>query len=391
MNVPLFPAPVAVAPEKDRLDGERLCFVGRFSSAPRKRLSSLVQEYGAEVVTDRADATLLVQGEGGPIGNAASLEPMLTETQLLERLGVLEGGDEVKRLYTPAMLAELTGAPLVAIRRWERRGYLQPTEQLGRLTRFDFAEANVTQLLADLLGAGKSLAAIDRMVVSIEAAHPRLERPLVDLPLVLVEGALLVRDGEQLAEPHGQRRLDFAASEDDADDEDVRPAVAVVLAVDEPTEELVVLDSREASRRVALELRDAGDTRGALERYRVAVGADRPDAEDHFTLAELLYEVGDAAAARERYYAALELDPDYLEARLNLGCLLAAEGDLPLAIAALEGALDCYEAYADAHYHLACTLDRAGRDAEAEPHWRRFLEIAPESPWADEARERLGS
>ena len=41
------------------------------------------------------------------------------------------------------------------------------------------------------------------------------------------------------------------------------------------------------------------------------------------------------------------------------------------------------------HYHLARTLDGLGRGDEALAHWRRFLELAPESPWADEVHDRL--
>ena len=28
---------------------------------------------------------------------------------------------------------------------------------------------------------------------------------------------------------------------------------------------------------------------------------------------------------------------------------------------------------------------------EAEPHWQTFLDLAPKSPWAEEARQRLDS
>ncbi|MCH7750641.1 MAG: hypothetical protein IH898_00585, partial [Planctomycetes bacterium] len=45
--------------------------------------------------------------------------------------------------------------------------------------------------------------------------------------------------------------------------------------------------------------------------------------------------------------------------------------------------------YADVHYHLANSLDRLAQHAEAELHWRVFLALAPESPWADMARTRL--
>ncbi|MFM7741450.1 MAG: hypothetical protein ACKO9H_18780, partial [Planctomycetota bacterium] len=35
-------------------------------------------------------------------------------------------------------------------------------------------------------------------------------------------------------------------------------------------------------------------------------------------------------------------------------------------------------------------LDQQERPAEALDCWRNFLQLAPRSPWADEARERLG-
>jgi tetratricopeptide (TPR) repeat protein len=108
-----------------------------------------------------------------------------------------------------------------------------------------------------------------------------------------------------------------------------------------------------------------------------------------FRLAELLYRQGDLAASRERYYMAIELDEDLVEARANLGCVLAELNDHELAVAAFQGALAFHPDYADVHYQLGRTFDDLGRAGEAEVHWRRFLELAPGSPWADEARLRL--
>jgi hypothetical protein len=34
-------------------------------------------------------------------------------------------------------------------------------------------------------------------------------------------------------------------------------------------------------------------------------------------------------------------------------------------------------------------LDRENRSAEAARHWQLFMNLAPASPWADEARERI--
>jgi tetratricopeptide (TPR) repeat protein len=108
-----------------------------------------------------------------------------------------------------------------------------------------------------------------------------------------------------------------------------------------------------------------------------------------FQLAELLYRRGDLPAARERYYMAIELDEDFVEARANLGCVLAELGQRELAVAAFEGALQYHGEYPDAHYHLARTLCDLGREADAATHWRSFLELSPESPWAEEARREL--
>ncbi len=87
---------------------------------------------------------------------------------------------------------------------------------------------------------------------------------------------------------------------------------------------------------------------------------------------------------------AIELDEDYLEARANLGCVLVDLGDRELAVAAFEGAISLHPGYADAQFHLARTLDELNRIEEATRHWREFLRLAPESPWAATARARLG-
>jgi tetratricopeptide (TPR) repeat protein len=102
-----------------------------------------------------------------------------------------------------------------------------------------------------------------------------------------------------------------------------------------------------------------------------------------------LYRAGDLSAARERYFAALELDEEYVEARASLGCVLAEMGELELAVATFEGALRFHPDFADVHYHLAGVLDRLGRSDEAAQHLRDFLQLAPESPWAEASRDRL--
>ena len=128
--------------------------------------------------------------------------------------------EAVQRFYTPAMLAELLGVPVAAIRRWERQGTLRPVRVVRRLSHFDFEEVAVARRLAQLFSAGCSLRVIDRRLAEISRLLPGVERPLAD-PRVVVEGRrLFLRLGEDLAEPGGQLLFDFDERqlEDDASD-----------------------------------------------------------------------------------------------------------------------------------------------------------------------------
>ena len=115
----------------------------------------------------------------------------------------------------------------------------------------------------------------------------------------------------------------------------------------------------------------------------------RPLCISHLHAGGDLYRAGDLAAARERYYTVIELDEDHLEARTSLACVLAEQGDVELATAALEGVLKQQPDYADAHWHLAGIHTETGCRVKAQHHLLRFLSLAPESPWANLAREKL--
>lgn len=296
----------------------------------------------------------------------------------------------IQRLYTPAMLAELVGVPVAAIRRWERQGTLQPVKVVRRLSHFDFEEVGVARRLAQLLAAGCSLRMVDRRLAEIERLLPESPRPLAD-PRVVVEGRrLFLRLGDDLAEPGGQLLLDF--DESSLADEDEAPAT-ISIALGQRTKPSDNGDTLQALierlQQEAIDWEDEGRLDRAAESYRTLLMAAGPQPEFHFALADVLYRANDLSAARERYYSALEIDEEYVEARASLGCVLAETGELELAAATLEGALQYTADFADVHYHLAHVLDRLDRPAEALEHWRTFLDLAPESPWAAAARDRL--
>jgi tetratricopeptide (TPR) repeat protein len=324
---------------------------------------------------------------------------MAVEPSLPSPADIAADDESICRLYTPAMLAELLEVPVAAVRRWHRRGALVATRQVQRLPYFDFQEVAVARRLAQLWHAGCSLRVIDRRLLELQQRASHLERPLAD-PAVVVEGRrLYLRHGEELSEPGGQLLLDFDARASYARDESAaivkfRPAAGASAshAHDfEDDDEAAASTLVDQWQQEALDWEDEGRLDLAAEAYRTLLIAAGPRAEIQFALADVLYRAGDLPAARERYYAALEIDEEYVEARASLGCVLAELGELELAAATFEGTLVFHADFADVHFHLAGVLDRMDRGAEAADHYRKFLELAPESPWAAAARDRLAA
>lgn len=388
------------------LDGCHVWFAGRLGGLTCREAQSLVRQHGGipHETFDAEQVELVVIGADElPLGEQDELLPaearravaegrleILSETALWQRLGLVENEQNVRRLYTPAMLAHLLHVSVATIRRWRRRGLIVPVREVHRLPYFDFQEVSTARRLAQLVAAGASPAAIERKLAELARYVPDVERPLAQLSVIVEGRQLLLRQGEGLVEPGGQRRIDFEALETPAaDSQDVAAGSSdsAVLAFPQPADYPLAADEL---LQLASQAEDDEQWDAAVDLYRAALAAEGPKAEVCFQLAEVLYRVGDLAGARERYFMAIELDEDYVEARANLGCLLVELGQPELAVAAFTGALRHHGDYPDARYHLARTLDELGRRTEAEEHWRAFLELAPGSPWADDARTRLG-
>jgi len=396
------------------LSDKRVCFVGRLASMSRRDAARLAREHGATVAERPGPKVdIVVVGEEGlPLVEDAALDELLgensggnlddnieviRETELWRRLNLLEIESGIHRLYTPAMLAELLGVPLAVIRRWHRRGLIVPEREVRRLPYFDFQEVAAARRLAELLAAGASPASIEKKLDALARYLPDIKRPLAQLSVIVEGKQILLRQGEGLIEPGGQLRFDFEAPvaktrpADTLPQEGTLPLEAAAGVADEAS-------AGELSRlarspydllSMAAELEESGDLEASIDAYRAASAATGPSAEVCFQMAELFFRLDDMSAARERYYMAIELDEDYVEARANLGCVLAETGELELAVAAFQGALAFHGDYADVHYHLARALDELGRQKKARHHWKTFLRLAPNSPWADEARGRV--
>jgi DNA-binding transcriptional MerR regulator len=400
------------------LRGKRIGLVGRFTSMSRRQAEQLVRSFGGvSVLPIDAQTEWVVVGDEVPdvrqlINDSAWCSEsgriaweqgnllVAHESEFWAQLGLVDSGDGVERLYTPAMLAGLVRVPVRAIRHWQRKGHLSAAREVGRLPYFDFEQVRIALRLAQLFDTGCSLSRIDRRLDELARLRPGMPRPLAD-PTIIIEGSrLYVRRGDGLAEPSGQLLMDFDGPRDEpVEGRETRRDVATIpiataahhlaTSVGHPTESTGSASSDEL-RSLADEFEESGETRRAIEVYRAILMSGEFTAEDQFYLAELLYQCGDLGAARERYYAAIEMDEDYVEARANLGCVLAELGERSLAEAAFRGALEYHPDFADAHYHLARLLDSMEQLNEAAWHWQQFLKLAPASPWAEEAIDRTG-
>ncbi len=407
--------------EEDALDtspsyGRRVAFAGRLGGMNRKEATNLLRSFGATVVDLESTSVdwIVIGAEESPLAEAELLgEParraagagrleVLHETELWQRLGLVDLEQSVRQYYTPAMLAHLLGVSVRVIRRWQRRGLITPVRTLYKLPYFDFQEVATARRLAQWVASGASPEAIERRLVELVEILPDIQRPLDQLS-ILVEGKqVLLRQGAGLIEPGGQLRFDFDALESSQQGSagEGEPMAASVLSIVErspgmypPPESFPggasVPSGHDDLLSAAFDAEDRDDLETAIGCCHAILARDGVRADICFQLGELLYRIGQPIAARERYYMAVELDGEFVEARASLGCVLAETGQGELAVAAFQGALQLCDDYPDVHYNLARTLDELGRSVEAEPHWRRFCDLAPDSPWAMEARQRL--
>jgi len=296
----------------------------------------------------------------------------------------------VHRLWTAALLADVLHVPPAAVRHWIRAGLLVPARRAGSLEWFEFDQFVTGRRLARLLAGGLSLREIDSKLARLSGVHATAPERLLES--VVADGRRLsIRRGGRLLAAGGQLQFSFytvGLDQDAGGGVELAPLPFVAAAdsgaapADPRAEVSEMLD-------LADDLEAAGEYVEAAEALRAVLQAHGPDPRVMFMLAELLYRVGDLTAARERYYAAIEIDPDHLQARSSLGCVLAELGDHELALAALDGVLRQEPSYADAHWHVAGVLVEMGRPREARHHLGTFLALAPESPWATLARQRL--
>lgn len=386
----------------------RIAFVGKLGGMNRREARELVRKHGGTMV-DRVDSTvdlIVIGADVDPLdvpeallddwvtkASADGRVVIINETEFWQKLGMVEPEQEVGHLYTPAMLASLLDVSLATIRRWHRRGLIHPARQVKKLPYFDFPEVASAKRLAQLIASGATPAAIENKLTQLAKLYPNLQRPLSQLSVIVEGRSVLLRQGGGLVEPNGQRRINFTSL--DQSESETETDEASFFKIEDAGEitESKTLDQLLTPNEfieMATEFEDNDDPDSAIQVYRAMSLEFGPSPSVCFRIAELLYQQMDLAGAKERYFMAVELDETFVEARASLGCVLVELEQQELALSSFRGALKHHADYPDVHFHLARLLDDMGQAEQADAHWQTFLELAPKSPWAEEARDRLG-
>lgn len=383
------------------LENKAVCFLGKLAAYNRKEATRFVSKNGGKIAkTLDVDVQILVVGEGDILAqdwnewnnqlDAATRESfekgtleIIPESRFWDIYNPDEIGlkEQTETLYTPSMLAELSGLSLAVIRQLERKCFIVPYRQIHKLSYFRFDVLAVLKTSRCLLNAGLSL---QKTITRLQKIPPHcLKNP------VAVRGKnkeILYRTKIGIANLSGQIHFPFILEEntdsggDSLDRKLHGEPLDVLNSVFEPELEP---NNPAALCEAAWVSESEGNLTGAVQLYRTALAAGGPNAQINFQLAELFYRLGELSAARERYFSAIEIDETFVEARANLGCVLAEQGDDELAAAAFRGALRFHPDYAEVHYHLGQVLHHNGLTEEAQEHFQLFLELMPDSPWAE--------
>jgi len=391
------------------LKGERVAFTGTLASMTHRQAHELVEEYGGVATQNISNQTtmLVIGEEGWPLEDNGKISQKLEQAEQLQAaghlrilhesnwlflLGIQYNREEIRRLYTPAMLQQLLDIPTHTIRAWERAGLIRPVRKIYRLPYFDYEEVMSARKLSEMLQDGISRQEIEKSLQSLSRHLEGVDKPLAQLEILSRDSRLYYRDHAGLLEPRtGQRVFDFEPEPgDDSDDEqedENRPRN--VLAFELPDHLPERLWSPDDWFDEGCRLMDEGDLAAAIEAFRMSLIEDFDAPIVHFHLAEALYRQDKVDAAHERYHVVVELDHNYIEAWIQIGCLRAEMHEYEEALEAFQIVLKIHPECAEALWFQADTLRELGRFDEAVEVWQRYLELDQRGPWAEMARQYL--
>jgi tetratricopeptide (TPR) repeat protein len=247
---------------------------------------------------------------------------------------------------------------------------------------YEFRDLVGLRAVLSLLEQGISLRRIRGAVEVLRDRVPEIEDPLVALRLWEGSRRMVVEHDGRWMEPGGQLVLGFAA------DADAEPAVASIETGDDAKAPASAGDHFERGCRLDA---DPATWDEAIEAYRRAVELDPDFADAHCNLGAVFYNRGERDDARRHFERCLRLDPSHVESHFNLANLLEEEGCNEMALHHYRAGLGADPFYPDLHINLALLYEKMEMLANAQEHWKRYLQLEPEGSWSEVARLRLDS
>jgi tetratricopeptide (TPR) repeat protein len=286
--------------------------------------------------------------------------------------------------YSQGEAARILGISAARLRSWERSALVRPSGRDGEQPAYGFRDLVCVKAILVLLDHGVPLRRIRRTVEAVRERIPELDEPVAQLR-VWLDGSdrVVVRHGDALYEPDGQRVLDFTLSPARPDDvAPLAPAAGEATASGPET----ALEWFERGCRLDSRPETFGE---ASEAYRRAIEADPGFADAHCNLGAVHHQQDRRADARACYERALACDEGHVEAHLNLANLDEEDERTEAALAHYRAALRADPTRAETHLAVALLYERIGLRRRARDHWRRYLQCAPAGAWAEVARKRL--
>lgn len=138
-------------------------------------------------------------------------------------------------------------------------------------------------------------------------------------------------------------------------------------------------------------LYDQSKTEEAERAFQTAADFDPNDIRAHTYLANCMVKRGDYARAVEHYLHVCSLEPQGAIGFYNLGICYEKTKQMDNAIKGFQHALTLDPKMANAHFYLAKIFEGLKKREDAIRHWKACLDIAPGTPQAQRAEQRLAA
>ncbi len=317
-------------------------------------------------------------------------------------------------LYSIKDAARIFGLQESRLRYWLQTGFITPSVRRGGRLFYTFQDLISVKTAVELLDAGLPMQRVRKNLLALKAGLPEDPQPMSRLRICSDGDTVVAVDDDVVYEPaSGQVVMAFAVSTLTNQVAEILSLPAQQAAVPAPADDAPTLalgltssrarpaqqpprphHDRQTAYRCFLDGCDAddrGETARAEQCYQRALELDPSLAAAYTNLGTLRYARGDLDNARTAFEQALDFEPNQPEARFNLGNLLDDLGETEHAIAELKRVCTQSPDFADAHYNLGLLLARVGGVAQAQQHLDRYLEIDPDSEWADRSRQFLAA